>query len=88
MRSMENTKLVNNLHMPLKSYEDILLAFKRMLSNDLEIYLKDFVTPFIGDWPTQFFMQQLVYNLVEVFLPTICENVVPLIGPLHISLNS
>ena len=29
MRSMENTKLVNSLHMPLKSYEDILLAFKQ-----------------------------------------------------------
>ena len=59
-----------------------------MLSNGLEIYLKDFVTPFMGDWPTQFFMRQLVYNLVEVSLPTICGNVVPLISPLHISLNS
>ena len=88
MRSMENTKLVDSLHMPLKSYEDILLAFKYMLSNGLEIYLKDFLTPFMGDWPTQFFMRQLVYNLAEVSLPTICENVVPLIGPLHISLNS
>ena len=28
MRSMENTKLVDSLHMPLKTYEDILLAFK------------------------------------------------------------
>ena len=59
-----------------------------MLSNGLEIYLKDFLTPFEGDWPTQFFMRQLVYNLAEVSLPTICENVVPLIGPLHLSLNS
>ena len=88
MRSTENTKLVNSLHIPLKSYEDILLAFKHMLSNGLEIYLKDFLTPFMGDLPTQFFMRQLVYNLAEVSLLTICENVVPLIGPLHISLNS
>ena len=89
MRSMENTKLVDSLHMPLKSYQDILLAFKHMLSNGLEIYLKDFLTPFIGDWPTQFFMRQLVYSLAEVSLPNIsCENVVPLIGPLHVSLNS
>ena len=88
MRRMENTKLVDSLQMPLKSYEDILLAFKHMLSNGLEIYLKDFLTPFMGDWPTQFFMQQLVYNLAEVSLPNICENVVPLIGPLRVSLNS
>ena len=74
--------------MPLKSYEDILLAFKHMFSNGLEIYLKDFLSPFMGDWPTQFFTRQLVYNLAEVSLPNICEKVVPLIGPLHISLNS
>ena len=88
MRSKENTKLVDSLYMPLKSYEDILLSFKHMLSNGLEIYLKDFLTPFMGDWLTQFFMRQLVYNFAEVSLPNIWENVVPLIGPLHISLNS
>ncbi len=74
--------------MPLKSYEDILVAFNHMLSNGLEIYLQKFLAPFMGDWPTQFFMRQLVYNLAEVSLPDICQNVVPLIGPLHISLNS
>jgi hypothetical protein len=42
----------------------------------------------MGDWPTQFFMRQLVYNFAKVSLPTICQNFVPLIGPLHISLNS
>ena len=42
----------------------------------------------MGDWPTQFFMRQLVYNITKVCIPTVCENVVPLIGPLHISLNS
>ena len=42
----------------------------------------------MGDWPTQFFMRQLVYNLDRVSLPATCKNVVPLIGPLHISLNS
>ena len=70
--------------MPLKSYEDILVAFNQMLSNGLEIYLQKFVAPFMGDWPTQFFMRQLVYNVAEVSLPAICQNVVPLIGPLHI----
>ena len=88
MRCMENTKLIDSLHLPLKSYEDLLTVFKHMLSNGLEIYLSNFLAPFIGDWPTQFFMRQLVYNLAQVSLPTICQNVVPLIGPLHISLNS
>ena len=88
MRSMENTKLIDSLHMPLKSYDDILIAFKHMLSNGLEIYLEKFLVPFMGDWPTQFFMRQLVYNALDFSLPSICQNVVPLIGPLHISLNS
>ncbi|CAB3988268.1 Hypothetical predicted protein [Paramuricea clavata] len=88
MRSIENTKLIDSLNVPLKSYEDILTVFKHMLSNGLEIYLDRFLAPFMGDWPTQFFMCQLVYNLVKVSLPTICKNVVTLIGPLHISLNS
>ncbi len=87
MRSMKTTKLIDSLHMPLKSYEDILAAFNHMLSNGLEIYLQKFLAPFMGDWPTQFFMRQLVYNAAEVSLPAICQNVVPLIGPLHISLN-
>jgi hypothetical protein len=88
MRCMDNTKLVDSLHLPLKSYDDLLKAFKHMLSNGLDLYLSSFLAPFIGDWPTQFFMRQLVYNLATVSLPDICQNVVPLIGPLHISLNS
>ncbi|CAB4030684.1 Hypothetical predicted protein, partial [Paramuricea clavata] len=89
MRYMENTKLIDSLHLPLKSYEEPLTVFKHMLSNGLEIYLSNFLPPFMGNWPTQFFMRQLVYNLAhQVSLPTICQNVVPLMGPLHISLNS
>ena len=59
-----------------------------MLSNGLDLYLSSFIAPFIGDWPPQFFMRQLVYNLATVSFLEYCQNVVPLIGPLHISLNS
>ena len=82
---MENTKLIDSLKLPLKSSEDVLFAFKHMLCNGLEIYLNNFVAAFMGVWPTQFLMRQLVYNLAKIALPTICENVVPLIGPFHIS---
>ena len=85
MRSMDNTKLIDILHISLKSYEDLLTAFKHMLSNSLEIYLNHFLAPYMGDWPTQFFMRLLVYNLGSVSLPTTCRNIVPLIGPLRIS---
>lgn len=88
MRSMDNTKLIDSLHLPLKSLDDLLTAFKHMLDNGLKIYLNNFLAPFMGDWPTQFFMRQLVYNSAKVSLPAIVQNVVPMIGPLHISLNS
>lgn len=84
---MDNIKLVESLKLPLKSYNDLLTAFKHMLANGLEDYINHFVAPFPSDWPMQFFMRQLVYNTASVSLPTVCENVIPLIGPLHISLN-
>ena len=88
MRRMDNTKLVDSLKLPLKSHNDLLTAFRHMLANGLEEYLNHFIAPFSGDWLMQFFMRQLVYNTSSVSLPDICKNVVPLIGPLHISLNS
>ena len=49
-----------------------------MLSNGLEINLEKFLAPFMGDWPTQFFMQQFFCNSLDFSLPSICQNVVPL----------
>ena len=79
---------MDSLKLPLKSYSDLLIAFNHMLANGLEDYLNHFIAPFPGDWPMQFFMRQLVYNTISVSLPDSCKNVVPLIGPLHISVNS
>ena len=42
MRCMENTKLVDSLHLPLKSSEDPLTILKHMLKSGLEIYLSNF----------------------------------------------
>ena len=66
-----NTKLIDSLHMLLKSYDDILSAFNHMLSNGLETYHEKCLAPFMGDWPTQFFKQQLVYNSLDFSLPSI-----------------
>ena len=62
MRCMDNTKLVDSLNLPLKSYNDLLTAFNHMLANGLEDYLNHYAAPFPGDWPMQFFMCHLVYN--------------------------
>eukprot|EP00794_Sanderia_malayensis_P004178 gene4178-4734_t len=86
MRSMDDTKLVDCLEMPLKSFQDLLAAVKYMLENGLSLYLAKFFLPFVGDWPTQFYMRQLVYS--DSFFFSGQSNIIPFIGPLHISLNS
>ena len=55
MRSMNNTKLVDSLELPLKSCDNVMTAVKKMLSSGLEIYLNKFVAPFVGDCPTCLF---------------------------------
>ncbi|XP_065067660.1 uncharacterized protein LOC135693193 [Rhopilema esculentum] len=86
MRSMENTKLVDSIEINLKSFEDLVTALNHMLENGLSIYLDKFFVPFVGDWPTQFYMRQLAYSKTSIIFNR--SNILPFIGPLHISLNS
>jgi hypothetical protein len=87
MRRMDNTKLVDSIELPLKSCENVLTAANKMLSGGLQLYLDHFIAPFVGDWPMQFFIRRLVYSDAPS-LPAALQNIVPLIGPLHISLNA
>ena len=84
---MDNTKLVDSIEMPLKSCEDVLTAVNKMLSSGLQLYLDNFISPFVGDWPMQFYIRRLVYSDAPS-LPAALQSVVPMIGPLHISLNA
>ena len=45
MRCMDNTKLVDSLKLPIKSCNDLLIAFNHMLANGLEDYLNHFIAP-------------------------------------------
>ena len=87
MRSMDNTKLVDSIQLDLKSCENVLTAVKKMLSSGLNVYLSNFIAPFVGDWPMQFYIRQLIYSN-DPNVPPCLKNVVPFIGPLHISLNA
>ena len=79
---MKNCKLVDCVELPLKSYDNFLEALKTIMENGLSTYLEHFVVPFIGDWPAQFYVRQMVYREQAL------SNLVPFIGPLHISLNA
>ena len=83
---MSDSKLVDCFEMPLKSFQDLLAAVNYMLKNGLSLYLAKFFVPVVGDWPTQFYMRQLVYFDTLFFHSQ--THIIPFIGPLHISLNS
>ena len=58
-----------------------------MLSSGLNVYLSNFIAPFVGDKPMQFFLHELIYSN-NPSVPSALKNVVPFTGPLHISLNA
>ena len=63
IRCMDNSKLVDSIELPLKSIESALTAINKMLTSGLEIYLKDFIAPFVGDWSMQFFILLSMFQL-------------------------
>ena len=69
IRCMKKTKLVDSIELPLKSLDNVLTAVNKVLSSGLDIYLNQFVAPFIGDWPMQFFIRQLVYSNIPTVTP-------------------
>ena len=78
---MEECKLVDCVEVPLKSYDDLHSALRIILDSGLRLYLYQFVVPIVGDWPCQFYIRQIVYHEG-------IHNLIPFIGPLHISLNA
>ena len=87
MRSMDNTKLVDSIQLDLKSCDNVPTAINKMLSSGLNVYLSNFIAPFVSHWPMQFFLHQLIYSN-NPSVPSALKNVVPFSGPLHISLNA
>ena len=81
LRSMENIKLMDCLEIPLKSFADFVTALRHMLDNGLSTYLAKFFVPFVGDWPTQFYMRQLTYSSSSIFQNQ--SHFFSLIGPLQ-----
>ena len=71
---MEECKLVDCVELPLKSYDDSILHFTSFIDSGLRLYLHQFVVPIVEDWPCRFYVW--------------IHNLIPFIGPLHISLKA
>ena len=57
-----NCKLMECTKLPLKSLENFHSALEYLLESGLSVHINKFHVPFIGDWPCQFFLRQVVFN--------------------------
>ena len=70
----------------------IFKAFKRLENISKENYLNNFIIPVIADWPGQVNIRRAITLKIKKGInsgvPEQVLNLIPMIGPLHISLNS
>ena len=90
---MNNTKLVNLVEGSLHSTEDYIKALENILNvPEMGAYLEKFTLPAPMDYPGQLNGRRAVsasFNLTNTNqLSPLLQHIVPMIGPLHVSLNS
>ena len=101
MRTMDGLNLINFIKFQLKSKEGFATAYDIALAGGLKDYLKRFVIVQPGDWPSQFYGRQIIYEYLKLEAQRRSQNdlqtnglapstasIIPTMGPLHISLNS
>jgi len=92
-RSMKNTKLVDLIEGNLHSTKDYLLAIQSLLDiPEMNTYLEKNVLIAPMDYPGQKNIRRAIVhrmiNKEQSDVPPEILNIIPLIGPLHVSLNS
>jgi len=85
MRKMDDTMLIDCVELPLQSEKDFRKAIEIFVSTNMKEYCQRFVLPQPGDWPAQFYPRRIIYSSKTD--PIVRSSLVPLLGPLHVSLN-
>ncbi len=96
LRLMKNSKLVDFILHPLHNTKDYIesanILFKVFEKIEQEDYLNNFVIPTICDWPGQINLRRAITLRLnkkdKSGIPSQILSLIPMIGPLHISLNS
>jgi hypothetical protein len=92
-RSMENTKLVDLKEGPLHSTDDYVKALRHMMNaREISAYLETQVLVAPMDYPGQRNVRRAINHHIHAGdlsgIPEQILHIVPMIGPLHVSLNS
>src|SRR2546429_7684289 len=93
---MKNSKLVDFILHPLHSTKDYIesanILFKIFEKIEQKDYLNNFVIPTICDWPGQVNLRRAITlklnNKDKAGIPSQILSLIPMIGPLYVSLNS
>jgi hypothetical protein len=88
-RSMEGMHMVSFQEMQLHCLEDYVKAMEKVVS--VAPYLQTSIAPLVADWPGQLFVRMAITQLQKngpcQSIPGSIESFVPIMGPLHVSLN-
>ncbi|RIB10731.1 hypothetical protein C2G38_2263686 [Gigaspora rosea] len=91
-RHIQNTILFDFVESSLKSVEDYTKALQVVYNQrPMQEYLSNNAIPIVADWPGQFFIRKAIAHrllLNNEIIPSFVTAFVPMIGPLHVSLNS
>ena len=92
-RSMNELKLIGFKEQHLHSMQDYLNALQMILDiNKKTNHLERQVAPIVADWPDQLFIRKALAHLhaqgLQSAIPQEIESFIPILGPLHLSLNS
>src|SRR6185369_13554266 len=92
-RKMDTVKLVDFIPQELKSLNDYLNSINTFIKIPLiDNYLSEFIIPVPADYPGQYFLRKAI-TLRQIYqensgISDKITNFVPLLGPLHVSLNT
>ena len=90
-RHVQNAILFDFVESNLKGMEDYTKALRIVHNQEpMQSYLSNHVIPIVADWPGQFFIHKAIAHqllLNNEMIPSFVMVFLPIIGPLHVSLN-
>ncbi|RHZ89735.1 hypothetical protein Glove_11g63 [Diversispora epigaea] len=86
---MNGLQLISFKEQHLHSMQDYLKALEPILIiNNKTNHLQNHIAPIVADWPGQLFLRKALALRSQPNIPQEIEFFLPILGPLHLSLNS
>ncbi|RIB19121.1 hypothetical protein C2G38_2182716 [Gigaspora rosea] len=91
-RHIRNSILVDFVKKELKNIEEYVDSLRIVHDHEpMRMYLSNYAVPIVADWPGQYFICKAIAQLLLLnneSIPQFVMSFLPILGPLHVSLNS